>query len=191
MFGRGGVPHEGLKFTRQVLSQDVIQEFLGFLHRDDISRPSSCRSVLVDDVETPVCYWKHSLKDIIQQYLVEFPSGVKKSFIYSHLPTNFRMDTMLAGLCNICDDCGHTNFDNMETEIEEIGESTNLDVKGVSQQLRQYQRFLKTKYACQVCKSLCIRIMWPRLHKLSLCSNVLFSTKALLRTLTNKLLLLR
>ena len=99
LFGRGGVPCEGLKFTRQVLSKEVIEEFVGFLHREDISRPSSCRSVLVGKVETPVRYWKHSLKDVVKQYHVEFPAGVKRSYIYSNIPANFRMDKMLAGPC--------------------------------------------------------------------------------------------
>ena len=38
------------------MSPEVIQEFQDFLRQDDISRPSSCRSVLVDGKETGVRY---------------------------------------------------------------------------------------------------------------------------------------
>ena len=41
LFGRGGVPHDGLWFTRQAVSPEIIQEFL---HQDDMSRSLSCRS---------------------------------------------------------------------------------------------------------------------------------------------------
>jgi len=82
VFGRGGVPPQGLKFTRQVLSEQVIEEFVQFLHRDDVSRPSSCRSVLVEGKETAVRYWQYSLKRIVHQYSMEFPNGVKRTYIY-------------------------------------------------------------------------------------------------------------
>lgn len=37
LFGRGGVPQDGLKFTRQAVNPEIIQEFQEFLHQDDIS----------------------------------------------------------------------------------------------------------------------------------------------------------
>ena len=43
---------------RTRLSPEVIHEFDEFLHQDEISRPSSCRSVLVDGKETGVRYWQ-------------------------------------------------------------------------------------------------------------------------------------
>ena len=43
LFGRGGAPHDGLWFTRQAVSPEIIQEFQEFLHQD-MSRPLSCRS---------------------------------------------------------------------------------------------------------------------------------------------------
>ena len=57
LFGRGGAPQYGLKFNRQAVSPEVIQEFHKFINQDNISRPSSCRSVLVNGTETAVCYW--------------------------------------------------------------------------------------------------------------------------------------
>lgn len=52
LFGRGGVPCDGLCFDRQVVSPDA-HEFQSFiLAQDDVARPSSCRSVLVDGKET-------------------------------------------------------------------------------------------------------------------------------------------
>lgn len=133
LFGRGGVASEGIKFTCQVLSNEVLEEFLGFLTRDDISRASSIRSVLVDGKETPVRYWLHSLKDIVQLYTIEHPSGVKRSYIYSHLPENVRMNSMLAGLCNICDDSGHSNFENLEMELSQISQASVSTAHLVSQ----------------------------------------------------------
>lgn len=98
LFGRGGVPRDGLSFTKQAVSP-VIEEFQSFITQDDISTPSSCRSVLVDGKETGVRYWQCDIKQVIQQYQLECPDGLKRTYIYSRLPKNFRMNAMLAGLC--------------------------------------------------------------------------------------------
>ena len=79
LFGRGGVPKDNLKFTRKCLSDETLTELYEFLNRDEISGPSSCRSVMVNGQETPVRYWQDSVKNIVQQYLLEFPNGVKRS----------------------------------------------------------------------------------------------------------------
>jgi len=110
LFGKGGVPRDGLVFTRQTVSPEVLEEFQLFLQSDDISRSSSCRSVLVNKQEAGVRYWQCSIKDAIQQYCLKYPNGVKRTYIYTHLPQNYRTDSMIAGLCNLCDDYGHTNF---------------------------------------------------------------------------------
>ena len=34
----------------------------------------------------------------------------KRTHVYTHLPCNFHKSTMLAGLCNLCDDFGHANL---------------------------------------------------------------------------------
>ena len=81
LFGRGGVPPQCLKFTRQCVSQDTLDQLAEFLLRDDISRPSSCRSVVIDGKECPVGYWQSSIKEVIQHYLLEFPGNVKRSYI--------------------------------------------------------------------------------------------------------------
>ena len=112
LFGRGGVPADKFKFTRQCVSPDVLEELTEFLHREDVSRPSSCRSVLVQEEETAVRYWQDTVKGLVSQYLLEFPNGVKRTYIYTHLPVNFRMNTMLAGLWNLCHDFGHSNLTN-------------------------------------------------------------------------------
>ena len=57
LFGCGGVPPTSVKFTRQKVSGDVLDSFSEFIHGDGISRASSCRSVLVNKVETPIRYW--------------------------------------------------------------------------------------------------------------------------------------
>ena len=72
LFGRGGVPVDKFKFTRQCVSAQVLEELTEFLYRD-VSRPSSCRSVLVEGEETAVRYWQDTVKGLINQYLLEFP----------------------------------------------------------------------------------------------------------------------
>jgi len=57
LFGRGGIPPPEFKFTRQHVSPQVIEELTEFLHRDNIARASSCRSVLVGGEETAIRYW--------------------------------------------------------------------------------------------------------------------------------------
>ena len=118
----------------------MLEELTEFLHRDDVSRASSCRSVLVDGEETAVRYWQDTVKGLINQYLLEFPNGVKRTYIYTHLPTNFRTNTMLAGLCNICDDFGHSNFDELCTFIEELcSHSPGLNGSALVKDVRPYQ----------------------------------------------------
>ena len=92
LFGRGGVPRDNLKFERQCLSPETIAFLFEFLNSDNISRALSCRSVMVSGEETAVRYWQDSIESVIKQYQLEFPNGVKRSYIYSHLPKNFRMD---------------------------------------------------------------------------------------------------
>ena len=120
LFGKGGVPRDGISFTRQAVSPEVIAEFQSFVNQDDISRPSSCRSVLVDGKETGVRYWQCDIKNVIQQYQLKFPDGLKRTYIYSHLPKNFRMNSMLAGLCNLCDDFGHSNFESLQLLLDDL-----------------------------------------------------------------------
>ena len=43
-------------------------------------------------------YWQATVKGLINQYVLEFPNGVKRTYIYRHLPINFRINTVLAGL---------------------------------------------------------------------------------------------
>lgn len=152
LFGRGGVPPPNFKFIRQRVSPTILQELTQFLNRDDITRASSCRGVMVEGKETAVRYWQDSLKNIVQQYLLENPNGVKRTYIYTHLPQNFRMNTMLAGLCNLCDDYGHSNFDILCELTQEIsnmnsGEASTFEAAGIVKQLRIHQRFLKTMLA--------------------------------------------
>lgn len=81
---------------------------------------SSCRSVVVEGEECPVRYWQDSIKEVVKQYLLEFPNGVKRSYIYAHIPKNFRSNTLLAGLCNLCEDFGFSNFDKLRDLVQKI-----------------------------------------------------------------------
>ena len=147
LLGCGGVPMDKFRFTRQCVSSEVLKELCEFLHRDDISRPSSCRSVLVEGEETAVKYWQDTVKGLINQYLLEFPNGVKRTYIYRHLPINFRINTMLAGLCNLCDDFGYSNFDELCAIISEVSSScSDVNASALSKDVRRYQKFLKTTF---------------------------------------------
>ena len=163
LFGRGGIPPPEFKFTRQRVSPQIIEELTEFLHRDNTARASSCRSVMVDGEETAIRYWQDSIKNIVQQYRLECPNGVKRTYVYTHLPRNFRMSTMLAGLCNLCDDFGHSNFDAMCSIAHSVSqvETTTVDCHCVVKSLRAYQTFLKTMLAKSserhsTCKELCM-----------------------------------
>lgn len=105
----------------------------------------------MDGQETAVRYWQNTVKDVIDQYLVEFPNGVKRSYIYSHLPKNSRTDTMLAGLCNICDDAGYENFNNLVSLVDDISKKTlDSSLKTLPSKIRDFQRYLKTQFSEQV-----------------------------------------
>ena len=161
LFGRGGVPPANLKFQRQRVNPCILEELSDFFDSDDVSRASSCRSVVIDGEETPVRYWKDSIDSIIQQYCLEFPGGVKRSYIYTHLPPNFRSNTMLAGLCNICDEQGHGNFEKLVALVEDVGRKAGIDLKCVCVAVKEYQCYLKRKLSKQAerhstCLELCM-----------------------------------
>ena len=150
---------EKMKFSRQCISHEIVHEMFEFLNRDDISRASSCRSVMVDGKETPVRYWKDSVKNTIQQYLLEYPNGVKRTYIYTHLPRNFRMNTMLAGLCNLCDDFGYSNFENLYVLVKETSDaSSGMDLPAMQKKLEAHQQFLRTRFSKQVSWYFCFSI---------------------------------
>ena len=151
LFGRGGVPPASLKFSRQCVSQEVLDQLADFLIRDDVSRPSSCRSVVVGGEECPVRYWQDSIKQLVTQYLLEFPDGVKRSYIYAHIPKNFRSNTMLAGLCNLCEDFGFANFASLRDMVQKLGaDSPHENLGSVLKSITLLQRYLKTKFSHQV-----------------------------------------
>ncbi|KAJ7377704.1 hypothetical protein OS493_027266 [Desmophyllum pertusum] len=81
LFGRGGTPPATFKFSRQCVSTAVLEELSEFFKRNNVSRPSSCRSIMVYNEETSVRYWKDSIKNLVNQYLLEFPGGVKRTVI--------------------------------------------------------------------------------------------------------------
>ena len=144
LFGHGGTPPSKFKFKRQRVSPEVLKELSEFFERDSVSRPSSCRSVVMDGEETPIRYWKDNVKELVNQYLLEFPNGVKRTYIYTHLPANFPYNTMLAGLCNICDECGHSNFEKLFSLLTEVESATSASIKQMKARVADYQRFCKT-----------------------------------------------
>ena len=161
LFGCGGTPPSKFKFQRQCVSPAVLEELSQFFLRDDVSRPSSCRSVIVDGQETPVRYWTDSIKILVNQYLLEFHNGVKRTYIYSHRPPNFRSDTMLAGLCNLCDNYSCSNYDKIQTLLSDIERSTSILLKEEKTKVTKYQQFLETQFgktteSHSLCLELCM-----------------------------------
>lgn len=151
LFGRGGVPPASVKFSRRCVSQEVLDQLAEFLLRDDVSRPSSCRSVVVEGEECPVRYWQDSIKEVVKQYLLEFPNGVKRSYIYAHIPKNFRSNTLLAGLCNLCEDFGFSNFDKLRDLVQKIAANCPCEnLSSIKNKITDVQRYLKTKFSHQV-----------------------------------------
>ena len=158
LFGRGGTPPDQFKFKRQCVSPDVLMELSEFFQRDSVSRPSSCRSVVVDGQETPIRYWKDSVKELVNQYLLEYPNG---TYIYTHLPSYFRYNTMLAGLCNLCDEFGYSNFEKLASFLANVETATNVSMKEMRTKILQHQRYMKTQFPKQAerhspCLELCM-----------------------------------
>ena len=161
LFGRGGSPPSNFKFKRQCVSPDVLQELSEFFERDSVSRPSSCRSVVVNGEETPIRYWKDSVKELVNQYLMEFPNGVKRTYIYTHLPANFRYNTMLPGLCNLCDEFGYANYDKFATFLNDVERATVTSLRDIKGKVIRHQQFMKTQFSKQAerhspCLELCM-----------------------------------
>lgn len=151
LFGRRGVPPNALKFTRQCVSQDVLDGLADFLVRDNVSRPSSCRSVVINKEECPVRYWEDSVKSVIQQYQLEFPNGVKRTYIYSHIPKNFRQNSKLPGLCNLCEDFGFSNFESLIDMVKNLSlQVIREDLSDTNGVIRNLQWYLKSKFSNQV-----------------------------------------
>ena len=161
LFGRGGTPPAQFKFRRQCVSPEVLMELSEFFQRDSVSRPSSCRSVVTDGQETPIRYWKDSVKELVNQYLLEYPNGVKRTYIYTHLPPYFRYNTMLAGLCNLCDEFGYANVEKFTSFLAEVETATTVSMKEMTSKVLQHQRYMKTQFANQAerhspCLELCM-----------------------------------
>ena len=67
-----------------------------------------------------------------------------------HLDTlacQFRMDTMLAGSFDLCDDFGHTNFDKLCTLFEVSLLGPGLNGSALIKDVQTYQIFLKTNFS--------------------------------------------
>ena len=161
LFGRGGTPPAKFKFRRQCVSPEILMELSEFFNRESVSRPSSCRSVMTNGQETPVRYWKDNIKELVNQYLLEFPNGVKRTYIYTHLPSNFRYNTMLAGLCNLCDKFGYSNFEKFTSFLASVERVTTVSMSEMRAKVLQHQRYMKTQFAHQVqrdspCLELCM-----------------------------------
>ena len=154
LFGRGGTPPPKFQFRRQCVSPSVLEELSDFFMRDDVSRPSSCRSIVVDGEETPVRYWKDSINNLVNQHLLEFPSGVKRTYIYSHIPPSFSSDSMLAGLCNICDEYGHSNYDKLLSLMSEIEQKVDTwpQLTGNGFHLHKHFNFWHKSFKIRKCK---------------------------------------
>ena len=125
--------------------------------------------------ESPVHYWQSSVRDVIQQYLLVFPGGVKRGFIYGHVPKNFCTNTMLAGLCNLCEDYGYSNFASLKDLVDKVrGDCHHEDLSGIVKNIDVLQRSFKTKFPHEVC-SLVVDININKLNRTK-CSSIRVKT---------------
>ena len=53
---------------------------------------------------------------------------------------------MLAGLCNLCDDHGHSNNDKMQTLLNDIERNAAMSLKEEKAKVTKHQQFLKTQF---------------------------------------------
>ena len=106
---------------------------------------------MVGGEECPVRYWQDSILQLITQYLLEFPGGVNRSYIYAHIPKNFRSNTMLAGLCNLCEDFGFSSFASLRDMVQKFGaDSPHENLGSIAKAITVLQRYLKIKFSHQV-----------------------------------------
>lgn len=88
-----------------------------------------------------------SIKEVIQQYLLEFPGGAKCSYIYGHIPKNFCSNTMLAGLCNLCEDYGHFNFASLKDFVQKVGaDYQRQDLSVIVQNIKFFNNTLRQSF---------------------------------------------
>ncbi|KAJ7371624.1 hypothetical protein OS493_024301 [Desmophyllum pertusum] len=144
------------------------------------SQQSQQKEATLNGEETAIRYWQDTIWGLVEQYLLEFPNGVKRTYIYTHLPTNFRMDTMLAGLCNLCDDFGHSKFDDLCALVEDVStRCSGLNGSALIKDVRIYQNFLTTRFSKLAqkdsqCLDLCMSYAFdycPKEHK-AMCRDI-------------------
>ena len=68
---------------------------------------------------------------------------------------NYCSNTLLAGLCNLCEDFGFSNF----SKLRELGQNIaydcrHEDLRSILKKIALLQRYLKTKFSHQVLYSL-------------------------------------
>ena len=136
-------------------------ELSEFFQQDSVSRPSSCRSVVVDGQETPIRYWKDSVKELVNQYLLEYQNGVKRTYIYTHLPSYFRYNTMLADSATCVMSLDTQIFAKFASFLANVDTATNVSMKEMRKQILQHQRYMKTQFPKQAerhspCLELCM-----------------------------------
>ena len=90
---------------------------------------------------------------------------------------------MLAGLCNLYEDFGFSNFSNLREMVQKLGaESLSDDLGSVRKSITLLQRYLKTKFSHQVliyifynCNFLTCKKKFTKLHILYCCINHVLS----------------
>ena len=99
------------------------------------------------------------MKELVIQYLMEFPNGVKRTYIYTHLPANFHYNTMLEGLCNLCHEFGYGNYDKFATFLNDVERATVTSLPDIKGKVIRHQQFIKTQFSKQAERhSLCLEL---------------------------------
>lgn len=81
----------------------------------------------------------------------EILAGFHKAADNAVSPRIPRSNTMLAGLCNLCEDFGFSNFASLRDMVQKLGaDSPHENLGSVAKAITLLQRYLKTKFSHQV-----------------------------------------
>ncbi|KAK3702245.1 hypothetical protein QZH41_016773 [Actinostola sp. cb2023] len=73
------------------------------------------------------------------------------------------------GLCNLCDDFGYSNFEDLFVLVKEKSdESSGMDLPAMQKKLEAHQQFLRTRFSKQVIPKYLFHFIWAKVYRSSL-----------------------
>ena len=167
LFGRGGTLPSKFKFKRQWVSPEVLKELSEFFERPCV------QAIILSECGhgrwgNACSILEGQCQGTCELVFTGIPQWCETHLHLYALPANFRYNTMLAGLCNIWDECGHSNFEKLFSLLTEVESATAVSMKQMKARVADYQRFCKTiiqtsREALTLCRTvheLCIWFLW-------------------------------